>query len=648
MATYTDAIQKLYVAYFSRPADPAGLAYWEGVVTAAKGDTSAVSAAFAASTEYQTEYAQITTAGVITKIYANLFGVVPDAAGLAYWIDAIQNKVFTIDQAVTKIAAGAQGSDKVAYDSKVLVATSFTAAVDTEAEKAGYNGKDANKAAKDFLATIKTAADATAAITPAALDAKVSDVVKAGVPFTLAGALTALNAANAADAAFIKANGDAAALKAAADALAVKVDTAGVVGYAAASDGVKAALLADQQGKNTDKLVADQVVATKAAEAVAKVAGLSSAVAAATAADAAIPVAAKAAADAAAKQVFTVSTFNNASGVAAVTPDPVTGVVAGLTKVDATTGKLVLVTGVTETTNPGVTALLDSIKANLAAAIVASDAVKAAAAAHTTLERTDFVVAESGTELAAVGAGMTIVKIVKDGYPTGAQIDAEYAGLNANVAAAAAAVKAAASGSTAAQDAAALAKTAADAALTKFDNLVKAFDLKDVKDVTSDALVAANAQVTADQKVIKDLADAVAKLGAAIDLQAQLKALDKAVVDANKTFTDHNFETPVTLSAFNVGTSADDIFVAGKVNSTVTDLSKTDKLFIGTDYVLNTGDLKSGNDLALEIFLKQSGADTVVTMEKAAYGSHSGDTITITLVGVNATDVHFANGIVTV
>ena len=28
MATYTDAIQKLYVAYFNRPADPAGLAFY--------------------------------------------------------------------------------------------------------------------------------------------------------------------------------------------------------------------------------------------------------------------------------------------------------------------------------------------------------------------------------------------------------------------------------------------------------------------------------------------------------------------------------------------------------------------------------------------------------------------------------------------
>ncbi len=49
MGIYTEAIQKLYVAYFRRPADAAGLAYWESVVTAAKGSPTSGAAAFAAS-----------------------------------------------------------------------------------------------------------------------------------------------------------------------------------------------------------------------------------------------------------------------------------------------------------------------------------------------------------------------------------------------------------------------------------------------------------------------------------------------------------------------------------------------------------------------------------------------------------------------
>ena len=74
MAVYTDAIQKLYVAYFSRPADAAGLAYWEGVVTAAKGSTAAVSAAFAASAEYKAAFAGLDEYHIVDQIYLNLFG----------------------------------------------------------------------------------------------------------------------------------------------------------------------------------------------------------------------------------------------------------------------------------------------------------------------------------------------------------------------------------------------------------------------------------------------------------------------------------------------------------------------------------------------------------------------------------------------
>lgn len=637
MATYTDAIQKLYVAYFSRPADPAGLAYWEGVVTAAKGDTSAVSAAFAASTEYQTEYAQVNVSGVITQIYQNLFGVVtPDAAGLAYWIEAINNKVFTIDQAVTKIAAGAQGSDKVAYDSKVLVATSFTAAVDTDAEKAGYNGKDANKAAKDFLATIKTAADATAAITPASLDAKVADVVKAGVPFTLTGALTALNAAQAAEAAFLKANDidsnpatptDRAALETAADTAAGKLAVA--AGYVNGdSAAVKAAKLGDTQTAQAKKLATDQKAVADATKAIADKADVLAATNSFANAKAANTVAVKVQADAVAKDAFTKATYDNAH--------PGKGF-ATLTTVDVKTGLLVLNDGVTETTNPGITAVLNAQKdvvTATGAAGIAGDALVSAARA---LDLTDYVATDAATvaNLKDIGLALGL-----DGtkIPTGAQIVAKELVLSA-------AVDAATPGSQA--------ETDAKAAFKLFNDKVNVVITAEAgKNPLADALDIATGKVTADKAVITDLAKLVADLDSANGLVKQLDGLDADIAGAIKNFTDHGFAKPVALSGFDAGTAAADIFIANKAISatTVFGLGKEDKLFIGSDYQLNTGKLTAGNDAVLEIFLQQDGINTVVTMEKAAYGSHSGanDLITITLVGVNMADVHFDSGIVTV
>jgi hypothetical protein len=53
------------------------------------------------------------------------------------------------------------------------------------------------------------------------------------------------------------------------------------------------------------------------------------------------------------------------------------------------------------------------------------------------------------------------------------------------------------------------------------------------------------------------------------------------------------------------------------------------------------------------VFVKQVNGDTTLTIEKHAFSSHvSGavapELVTITLVGVTATDVHLTNGIITV
>jgi hypothetical protein len=182
MATYTDAIQKLYVAYFNRPADFAGLTYWQGVVDAAKGDTSAVSKAFAASDEYKKAYAGMDAYHVLNQVYINLFGHDADLAGLQFWGPKLQAGSITIDSVVTTVAAGAQGTDKVAFDSKVAAATAFTNQLDTAAEILGYSGDVANGMAKTWLTSVKDDATLKAAIADAALAATVNSITHPPVP----------------------------------------------------------------------------------------------------------------------------------------------------------------------------------------------------------------------------------------------------------------------------------------------------------------------------------------------------------------------------------------------------------------------------------------------------------------------------------
>ncbi len=61
-SAYFDTIQKMYIAYFGRPADPIGLEFWANKVDAAAGNLDAVINGFAASSESQALFGNKTSA----------------------------------------------------------------------------------------------------------------------------------------------------------------------------------------------------------------------------------------------------------------------------------------------------------------------------------------------------------------------------------------------------------------------------------------------------------------------------------------------------------------------------------------------------------------------------------------------------------
>lgn len=198
--TYHNDIQKLYVAYFNRPADFAGLNYWEGVLESNGGDLSVVSSAFAGTGEYKDAFEDMTSKEIVNQLYINLFGhdTSGDIPGRDYWAKNLDDKVMTVAEAAAAIAGGARGTDLTAYNNKAAGAAAFTAALDTKAEQDGYTGEDANALAKDFIASITTDASLTAAIAPGNLNVVVSNVVAAGTEFSVEFALSNLQAAEAA------------------------------------------------------------------------------------------------------------------------------------------------------------------------------------------------------------------------------------------------------------------------------------------------------------------------------------------------------------------------------------------------------------------------------------------------------------------
>ena len=187
MSSNTNNIQQLYVAYFGRPADATGLAYWETVVAAQGGSTTAVSAAFAASAEYKATYAGLNNDQIVNAIYNNLFHRNAEVAGLTYWSNALTAGTITVDNVVAKVAAGALTTDATALQQKVAGAVAFTLALDTTAEILSYNGTGAVAIAKAWLAGIYDATTEAAAVATAALNATVASLATAisGQTFTL-------------------------------------------------------------------------------------------------------------------------------------------------------------------------------------------------------------------------------------------------------------------------------------------------------------------------------------------------------------------------------------------------------------------------------------------------------------------------------
>lgn len=176
MGRYTQAVQQLYVAYFNRPADSGGLAYWEGVIASQSGSVAAISAAFSQSAEYIAAYAGMNNAQIVDQVYHNLFGRQAESGGLAYWVPLLDRRAITIDNVVTQVAAGAQGSDAVAYSSKVAAATTFTAFL---TDSSIYAGSAASQVAKSYISAITDNASMLAATTSGYLAATYTNLANA-------------------------------------------------------------------------------------------------------------------------------------------------------------------------------------------------------------------------------------------------------------------------------------------------------------------------------------------------------------------------------------------------------------------------------------------------------------------------------------
>jgi hypothetical protein len=140
---YFDTVQKLYIGYYQRPADPAGLAFWENglaqIDTNHDGnfvgeDIIPVFTQFAYSAEARALYGGDITgsniATVVDSIYQGLFGRSPEDEGKAFWVNSFNTGASTPATILWELMNGARGTDAQTVHNRLVAASRFTHVVD--------------------------------------------------------------------------------------------------------------------------------------------------------------------------------------------------------------------------------------------------------------------------------------------------------------------------------------------------------------------------------------------------------------------------------------------------------------------------------------------------------------------------------------
>jgi Ca2+-binding RTX toxin-like protein len=191
MGVYANEVQKLYIAYFNRPADAPGLAFWEEQVTRNDGSTAAIANAFSVSQEYRNLYVGKSNTEIVDAIYLNLFGRHAEPGGLEFWFARLSDGTLNIGNIAMSIMFGAQNADRLIMENKTAAAVHFTLNLDTSEKINAYSGSAAIAAAKAWLATITDKSDSLVA-TMTSLGTTISTIsaiyevpVASGQTFTL-------------------------------------------------------------------------------------------------------------------------------------------------------------------------------------------------------------------------------------------------------------------------------------------------------------------------------------------------------------------------------------------------------------------------------------------------------------------------------
>jgi hypothetical protein len=180
-------VQSLYVAYYGRPADPVGLAFWAGVVDAHGGDVSVIVQDFGNAPEFQARFANLGNNTLVNNLYQQMFGRDAEPDGLNFWVGLLASGSQTPAQVAQTIASLATNMDLQVLTGRVALADAFTGNLATNTEAlAYYNTVTGLEISRDYLNQVKgTTVDIVASYVATAAETVATLLPSTGVSIPL-------------------------------------------------------------------------------------------------------------------------------------------------------------------------------------------------------------------------------------------------------------------------------------------------------------------------------------------------------------------------------------------------------------------------------------------------------------------------------
>jgi len=120
-----EGILGAYIAYYGRPPDAAGLAWWSDEMHRKGGNIQTIISAFGQGREYTDRFGSMSNRELLNNLYQQLYGRNADPEGLDWYTEQLATRQSTLATIAIEIHDGAQGSDATQLENRKKVARHY-------------------------------------------------------------------------------------------------------------------------------------------------------------------------------------------------------------------------------------------------------------------------------------------------------------------------------------------------------------------------------------------------------------------------------------------------------------------------------------------------------------------------------------------